>query len=100
MENNMLSLTEILLYISVLCNVALIYGAYLFANPLNNKRFQTWILVRVICKRFNNAIYDWKKLPITISCKDYSKELIEKVEDKLLSKGYKVSNIDNMITIE
>ncbi len=96
----MTSLTEILLCISILCNVSLIYAAYLFANPLNNKRFQTWILVRAICKRFGNAIHDWKKLPITLTCTDYSKELIKKVEEKLLSKGYKVSNVDNVITIE
>lgn len=90
----------ITLFFSSLVNVILGTSLYLFVNPLNNKKFHTWLLVRNILNRFNNAIYDWKKLPVTISCKDQSKEIIEKVEDKLLSKGYKVSNIDNAITIE
>lgn len=100
MENNMLSFTEILLYISALCNAALIYGAYLFANPINNKRFQLWSLTRIILERFSNQITIQGKLPVSQNLHDYSKELIYEVENKLCSKGYKVSNRNNIITIE
>jgi hypothetical protein len=86
--------------VSILINIGLIYGAYLFANPLLNKRFQTWLIVREILNQFNNSISDWKKLPVTLNLEYLSKEIIEKVEDKLLSKGYKISNKNNSITIE
>lgn len=41
-----------------------------------------------------------EKLPVTLNLEYLSKEIIEKVEDKLLSKGYKISNKNNSITIE
>ncbi len=92
--------TEAYLFLSILFNFGLIYGAYLFANPLNNKKFQTWLIVRDISNQFNSLISDFKKLPVTLNLKEQSKEIIEKVEDKFLRKGYKVSNKDNSITIE
>ena len=96
----MYTFIESCLFVSILINIGLIYGAYLFANPLLNKRFQTWLIVREILNRFNNSISDWKKLPVTLNLEYLSKEIIEKVEDKLLSKGYKISNKNNSITIE
>ena len=96
----MYTFIEFCLFVSILINIGLIYGAYLFANPLLNKRFQTWLIVREILNRFNNSISDWKKLPVTLNLEYLSKEIIEKVEDKLLSKGYKISNKNNSITIE
>lgn len=96
----MYTFIESCLFVSILINIGLIYGAYLFANPLHNKRFQTWLIVREILNRFNKSISDWKKLPVTLNLEYLSKEIIEKVEDKLLSKGYKISNKNNSITIE
>jgi hypothetical protein len=93
---------ELYTFLSFSIGLNLILGSviHLFNNPLNNKKFQTWLIVRDILNRFNNSISDWKKLPITLNLKDQSQKIIEDVEDKLLRKGYKVSNKDNSITIE
>lgn len=91
---------EVCLFISILFNIGLVYGAYLFANPLLNKNFRIWLLVRNILDRFNDSVSFEQKLPITLNLKDQSQKIIEDVEDKLLRKGYKVSNKDNSITIE
>lgn len=98
MENNY----EIyfILFFSIILNLVFGIIFYFFSNPLNNKKFQTWLIIRKILNQFNNSISDWKKLPVTLNLEYLSKEIIEKVEDKLLSKGYKISNKNNSITIE
>ena len=88
------------LFVSLLINLVQGLALYLIANPLLNKKFRIWLLVRNILDRFNDSVSFEQKLPVTLNLKDQSKEIIERVEDKLLSKGYKVSNKDNSITIE
>lgn len=95
-----MTFTEFLLLISGIFNLVVIYSAYLYANPIDNKKRQLRILTRSILAKFQDQIIRQEKLPVSQALQGYSSHLIEKVEDKLLSKGYKVSNTNNVITIE
>lgn len=88
------------LFVSLLINLVQGLALYLIANPLLNKRFRTWLLIRNILDRFNDEISFQEKLPVNLSLKHYDKEIIEKVERKLVLKGFKVSNENNSITIK
>jgi hypothetical protein len=91
---------EFCLFISLIFNASLIYGAYLFANPIVNKRFQLWSLTRNIVEKFNDQIVIQGKLPVSQNLSNYSEELVKKVEDELLKKGYTVFRSDkDLITI-
>lgn len=95
-----MTFTEFLLSISGIFNLVFLYVAYLYANPIDNRKRQLWILTRNIVEKFQERITLQGKLPVSQDLYDCSNQLIEKVEDKLLSKGYKVSNTNNVITIE
>lgn len=95
-----MTFTEFLLLISGIFNLVFLYVAYLYANPIDNKKRQLWVLTRNIVEKFQDQIIRQEKLPVSQNLDGYSNHLIEKVEDKLLSKGYKVSNRNNVITIE
>ena len=94
-----MTFTQFLLSISGVFNFVFVYIAYLYTNPIDSKKRQLWSLTRTILERFSNQITIQGKLPVSQDLHDCSKELIYKVENKLCSKGYKVSTRNNVITI-
>ncbi len=95
-----MTFTEFLLLISGVFNLVFLYVAYLYANPIDSKKRQLWVLTRNIVEDFQNRIISKGKLPVSQDLHDYSREIIHNVENKLCSKGYLVSNTNNVITIE
>lgn len=95
-----MTFTEFLLLISGIFNFVFLYIVYLYANPIDSKKRQLWVLTRNIVEKFQNQIIHQGKLPVSQDVHDCSKELIYEVENKLCSKGYKVSTRNNVITIE
>ena len=50
------------LFVSLLINLVQGLALYLIANPLLNKRFRTWLLIRNILDRFDDEISFQEKL--------------------------------------
>lgn len=95
-----MTFTQFLLSISGIFNLVFIYAAYKYTNPIDSKKRQLWVLTRNIVEDFQNRIIRKGKLPVSQDFSDYSREIIHNVENKLCSKGYLVSNTNNVITIE